>query len=196
MAGQKTKRHRISTTISSKHWEILKKHAKELETQQKVLEVALEKIESESSQEQISPKEYLWMRTGREMGSAISIIHKSLFEELIDTADCERLLKIYAKLKPAEFLVVWYYQRPLKKCTLKEVIEGIIATTKMGNWFESLNCRDNGNYYTLEVNHVLKMKGSKLFNKFFEDLFRAYGVETVSEMSETGFFIKINNNIK
>ncbi len=94
----------------------------------------------------------------------------SLFlRKLIDTADCERILKIYAKLRPAEFLIVWYYKKPLKKCSLNEVIEGIIFTTRMGNWFDTINHKDNGNYYSLEVNHVLKMKGSRLFNAFFKD---------------------------
>jgi hypothetical protein len=98
------------------------------------------------------------------MRSSISIVHRSFFEELIDTADCENMFKIYAKLRPAEYLVVWYYKKPLDKCNLEEVIEGIIFTTEIANWFNALNHKDEGNYYTIEVNHVLKMKGSILFN--------------------------------
>ena len=44
------KTHRISTTISQKHWELLKKHTEKFETQQKVLEHALESLENSSKQ--------------------------------------------------------------------------------------------------------------------------------------------------
>ena len=185
-------KRRINTTISSKHWEILKKHAAKHESQQKTLELALESLEDKSNQNSIlSSHEQLWMNIGRDMKSSISLVHKSIFDELIDTADCEGLLKIYARLRSAEYLIVWYYKKPLKKCSLVEVIEGIIITTRIGNWFDTINHKDNGDHYILEVNHVLKMKGSRLFNAFFEGLFEEYGVKTESEISETGFFIKV-----
>ncbi len=38
-------KHRVNTTISEKHWEILKKHTGKFETQQKVLESALQSFE-------------------------------------------------------------------------------------------------------------------------------------------------------
>jgi hypothetical protein len=44
------KRHLIATTISEKHWELLQKHAKKYETQQKALELALEGLENNSNQ--------------------------------------------------------------------------------------------------------------------------------------------------
>lgn len=185
-------KHRINTTISAKHWEILKRHAAKYESQQKTIELALESLEDKSEQiPGLSSNEQLWMSIGRDMSSSISLVHKSFFDELIETADCERMFKIYAKLRPAEYLVVWYYKKPLKKCSLEEVIEGIILTTRMGNWFNTMNHKDNFNHYTIEINHELKMKGSILFTKFFEDLFEAYGVKTESEISETGFFIKV-----
>ncbi len=46
-------KHRINTTISAKHWEILKKHAAKNESQQKTLELALESLEDKSKQNSI-----------------------------------------------------------------------------------------------------------------------------------------------
>jgi hypothetical protein len=57
------KTHRISTTISQKNWELLKKHTKKFETQQKVLELALEGLENSSKQNvTLTEEEKLWMR--------------------------------------------------------------------------------------------------------------------------------------
>jgi len=44
------KNHRISTTISQKHWELLKKQSEKFETQQKTIEFALESLENSSKQ--------------------------------------------------------------------------------------------------------------------------------------------------
>lgn len=56
--------HRISTTISQKHWELLKKYAEKFETQQKALEHALESLENSSKQNPaLTEEENLWMRS-------------------------------------------------------------------------------------------------------------------------------------
>jgi hypothetical protein len=57
------KNHRISTTISQKHWELLKKHAEKFETQQKAIETALESLERISKQiPALTSEEKYWMR--------------------------------------------------------------------------------------------------------------------------------------
>lgn len=44
-------KRRVSTTISIKHWELLKKYTEKYETQQKVLELALESLEKEKEKQ-------------------------------------------------------------------------------------------------------------------------------------------------
>jgi hypothetical protein len=54
--------HRISTTISQRHWALLQKHAEKYETQQKALELALESLENSAKQSPVlSQEEKLWM---------------------------------------------------------------------------------------------------------------------------------------
>ena len=134
------------------------------------------------------------MRTGKDL-KPISLIHRDYLEELFHTADVEQLEKITAALKPAEHMVVWYYQKSLKNCTLQEVIDGIILTIKVGNLCDTANYSDEGNSYILKVTHSLTIKGSRMFKIYFEDALTAYGAEVESEITSTGIFMKIFKNI-
>ncbi len=186
------KKRRIATTISAKHWSILEKHKIEYETYQKTIEYALENLENNSENgNDASPVEQLWMRIGNEMMPSFCLLNKSLYRELINTADYEKIKMLVTRMKPAEYLVVWYNKKPLNKCSLKEVIDSIIFTTKVGNQLNTINCTDCGRYYTLSINHDLNMKGSKLFKIYFEDLFISYGVKSEIELGEISIFIKV-----
>lgn len=188
------KKRRVHTTISTKHWELLNRHTEKFETQQKVIEHALEALENDPEQgEKLSPEMHLWMRIGRDM-APISLLHRNCLEALFVTADIEKIEKITTVLKPGEYLIVWYYQKPLKNCSLIEVIDGIIFTMKRGNLFDTINYTEDGNCYSMNITHSLTIKGSRWFRIMFEDLFKAYGVKTESELSETGVFIKIFKN--
>lgn len=183
---------RLCTTISIKHWELLKKHKEKYGTQQKVLELALENLEKNEKQSpMLSLEDQLWIRMCKEL-KMICYLHKDLFFELVKTADFERFAEKIIKLKLSEYQVVWYYQKPLKECSLKEVIDGIVITTKMGNWLDTINYTDDDHYYSLKVTHSGgSMNYSKGFKIFFESLFRAYGVKTQSEISENSLFMKV-----
>jgi len=187
-------KHRINTTISAKHWEILKKHTENFETQQKVLEAALENLEKRSKQEHIlSPEDQYWISAGGEMKSAC-LVHRDIFEVLIDTANLERIIEVINNQKPTEHLIARYYQKPLKKCSLKEVIDGLIFFIKVGNIPDVINCTDEGNYYILKVVHSLNIKFSKMLETFINSLFEAYGIKIENEISEKVLFIKIYKN--
>ncbi len=185
-------KHRVCTTISAKHWELLRKHTEKYETQQKALEFALESLENEKQNVVLSQEEELWMRIGRELKSNICVLHKNIFEELIESVDFDKNKEILTGFKPAEYILVWYLQKPLKKCSLKEVIEGIVFTTRnLSGLFDTINYKDEISHYNLKITHTVSMKFSRLFNLFFEDLFKAYGVKTESEISENSIFMKI-----
>ena len=189
------KKHRVCTTISAKHWDILKKHTEKYETQQKALEFALESLENAKQNVVLSQEEELWMRIGRELKSNICVLHKNIFEELIESAGFDKNKEILTRFRPAEYIVVWYLQKPLKKCSLKEVIEGIVFTTRnLDGLLDTINYTDEISHYNLKITHTVSMKVSKLINLFFEDLFKAYGVKTESDISESSVFMKIYKN--
>jgi len=184
--------HRLSTTISPDHWELLKKYLKKHKTQQKVLEVALDNLDKNSHQEQmLSPDDKLWLRLGKDMGRFLFFHHKNYLPIFFGSADIVELEKMTSMMKPAEHMIEWLYEKPLKKCSLKEVIEGIIIISRIANIFETMNYSDNGSYYVLNITHNLKFKGSQLYILFYEDLFTSYGARVESEISETGLYIKI-----
>lgn len=103
MVGKMSK-HRVCTTISAKHWELLKKYTAKFETQQKALEAALENLESSSKQNPaISQEDRFWLQM-RELKVLIHI-HKDVFLEMVKTADYEKVNKILATYGLAEYMI-------------------------------------------------------------------------------------------
>ncbi len=190
------KKNRVSTTISEKHWALLKKHAEKYSSQQKVLELALECLENNSKQPgPLSPEEELWTRIGCEVKSAC-IIQKDALKELLRTTDTGRLKEIVASDRPAEYVIEYYYQKPLKECTLKEVVEGIVINGKMAHWFDTINYTDDGDRYTIKITHDMGINNSIVHKILNESVFNTYGVRTESEISERSLFIKVFKNGK
>ncbi len=187
-------KHRINTTISSKHWEILKKYTAKYETQQKALEVAIDSLENSPKQgSELSRDQKTWMHIlGLQTMCHIQI---DLMLELFRTADYERFSKLLTTLKLAEYGVVYYYQKPLKECSLKEIMHGIVVVTRWLNLLISIDCEDNGDYYTLIAVHRMKnVEYSKTFILFFDSLFESYGAKTEKRFSERSFFINVYKN--
>ncbi len=169
-----------------------KKYTEKYETQQKVLELALESLEKEKQSPVLSSEEQVWLRM-REL-NVVCLLHKDLFRELSRTADVERFDKLLTKLRWAEYGVVLYNQKPLKECTLKEVMDGLVIIIKAEKVLDEIKYTDDGNYYTLRVNHSVFCCGigySNSFKLFFEGLFEAYGAKTETKISENNLFMKI-----
>ncbi len=194
MVGKMSKR-RVCTTISAKHWELLKKYTAKFETQQKALEFALESLENGLKQNpDISQEDRLWLQM-RELKVLIHI-HKDVFLEMVKTADYEKVDKILATYGLAEYMIVFHYQKSIKECSLKEVMDGVIITARAGNWLDTINYIDNSDHYTLIATHsVGNIKYSNSFRIFYETLFEAYGVKTQSKISDNSLFIKIYKNL-
>ncbi len=194
MVGKMLKR-RVCTTISVKHWELLKKHTVKYETQQKALEAAIDILENGQKQGyELSHDQKAWMHIlGLQTMCHIQI---DLMLELFRTADYERLSKLLTTLKLAEYGVVYYYQKPLKECSLKEVMHGIVIVTRWLNLLISIEYVDNGDYYTLVATHRVKnIEYSKTFTLFFDILFESYGAKTEKHFSEQSFFINVYKNL-
>ncbi len=76
-------------------------------------------------------------------------------------------------------------------------MDGLIITTKAGKWLDEIKYTDDGNYYTLRVNHSVVCCGiafSNSFKLYFEDLFKAYGAKTETKISENNLFMKVYKN--
>ncbi len=193
MIQNKHKNH-LHTTLSNKHFEVLKKYAEKFGTQQKALEFALESLENDeirnSTQQKDGP---IWVLTGKGTESAC-ILHRDAFRTLLEGADVKRIIKIVKTQKMAEHMISWYYQKPLKKCSLEEVMEGIIFFLKAAKIFDTINYIDDGNYYILKMIHGLDIRTSKMFNTFIESIFEAYEIKTESEISEKSLFMKVYKN--
>ncbi|WP_292374079.1 hypothetical protein [Methanosarcina sp. UBA411] len=187
------KTHRISTTISQKHWELLKKHTEEFGTQQKVLELALESLENSSKQSpELSREERIWL-TQKSMKTICPILKDNL-KVLLETANIEMFNEYLNKYKPLEYTMEYYFQKPLKEISLKELLDGVVITGGMSNWFDTIDYTDDGNHYTMLITHSLGLNNSKINKMGIESMFETYGVRVESTISEKTIFMKIFKN--
>ncbi len=188
------KKHRVSTTISAKHWELLRKYTGKLETQQKALEAALECMDNNSKQiRTLSPEDELLLHGIRDLKITIPV-HKDLFRLLMKYTDIERIEDEVKILNPGKYYTTWYFQKPLKKCYLEEILDSMIFFFKSGNVADSVNYINEGDHYSLRIIHSLEMNYSKLFNTMIESLFDEYGARTESEIADNSIFINIYKN--
>lgn len=187
-------KRRISTTISAKHWLLLEKYTEKFETQQKALEYALENLENGGHNKVLSLEDMV--RWKYMEFKPICHLHKDIFLELLRTANYDQLGKLFIEMRVAEYQLLLCYQKPLKDMSLKEVVDGLVVTSRAGNWLESLECKDDGKCYTLIATHNAKdLKYSNLFKLFFSSLFESYGVKTESTMTEHSLFMKIFKDV-
>lgn len=186
-------KHRISTTISQKHWELLKKHVEKYQTQQKVLEFALESMENSSKQSPASAWENkLWMYY--KSTKSVCFVQKDVLKTLMEATDVELVKEFVARNKPIEYAIELYFQKPIKEISLKEVIDGLVIVWREGNWLDSVDYTDDGGYYTLMITHSLGFNNSILTNISIENVFKTYGVKAESAISEKTIFMKIFKN--
>jgi len=135
------KKYQIHTTLSSKHLEILKNNAQKYGSQQKVIELALERFESNAKQPpSLSPEEELWMRFSR--NNMACFIQKDGLKFLLETADLDVFPDIVNKMKPIEYQIESYYHRPLKDLSLEEVVDGMVINARMSHWFDEVDYKD------------------------------------------------------
>ncbi|MCZ7395560.1 MAG: hypothetical protein ABOK23_06505 [Candidatus Methanoperedens sp.] len=180
------RKHRLSTTISGKHWELLKKHANMFETQQKALERAIELLENRQGTA-LSPEAKFWVHIGTEVG--ICAVSRDTLRALLENSDIERVFQ----MTRGEVIYGLEDQcnKPLKKINLKEILEAIVFAGMASNWFDLVGYRDKGEYYCLKFAHSLSLNGSKLNKAWIEELFKAYGARTESHVSEHSVFVKV-----
>ena len=184
-------KNRISTTISSEHWTKLLKLAEKRGSQQKALEFALDSLEDgHGPAPKLSPEEEIWVRIGKEL-NLVCLVQKECLKVLLENVDMEHFEAHVKDQKPLEYVLEFFYQRPLKDCNLKEIIDGIIVNARTGHWFETINYKDNGDHYLLNGTHDMGYYCSKINSLFVESLLKTYGAKFESTISERTMFVKI-----
>lgn len=184
-------RNRISTTISSKHWAMLLRLAEKHGTQQKALEFALDSLDKNSVPvPKLSLEEEIWMRIGKEL-NLVCLVQKECLNVILENVNMEHIEAYVKDQKPFEYVLEFFYQKPLKECSLKEIVDGIIINARTCHWFETVNYTDNGDYYLLNGTHDMGYYCSKINSLFVESLLETYGASFESTISERTMFVKI-----
>lgn len=185
-----TRRHRVATTISEKHWELLKKHAEKFETQQKALEIALECLENSSKQfPELTSEQKFWLAC--ESISSVCCVQKGALKIMMQTVDLERFKEYVTKNRPIECVIEFFLQKSLKECSLKEVVDGLALLFRTSHLFETINYKDNGDHYMIVLTHSIGLNNSKLNLITFESVFETYGTYVESVISENTIFMKV-----
>jgi hypothetical protein len=186
------KKHRINTTISQEHYKLLKKHVEKHGTQQKVLEIAIDGLENNSKQySSLSIEEEIWMRVGREIKDLLMIFNKNTAKMLLETADMERFREYINDQKPLEFTCEWYYNKPLKECSLQELIDGIILGMNVLGPNDTINHTEDDDCHMIIITNNLGINLAKLMVMEFESLLKSYGVKAETHFSKRAVFLKI-----
>lgn len=187
------KKYHISTTISLNHWAMLTRLTKKFGTQQKVLEFALENLENNQKLNRVlTSEEKIWLMLSTI--KSVCIIQKDGLKSLIETANIERFTEYTACQRPLEYVIEYYYQKTLKECSLKDIIEGLVINGKISHSFDTYDYTDDGDHYTLKMTHSFGLNGSKMFKIMTESVFNTYGVKNESKISERSVFIKVFKN--
>lgn len=187
-------KYRLCTTISIKHWEILKKYVQTYETQQKVLEHALESLDNNLKQGATRPYGLASQRAMTERSAGP--VQKYSLMMLMDTIDLDKIGEYISRVKPTVYALEYYYHKPLNECSLKEVMDGLVVTSRAIGWFDKVDYEDKGDYYSLILTHSLGLNGSKVARMANDIIFDAYGVGVETVVSEKGIVQTVHKQIR
>ncbi|WP_128860001.1 hypothetical protein [Methanocella paludicola] len=169
---------------------MLKKHMSKYETQQKVIEAALENLDNDSKQiTGLSEEDELWLQIKNI--KSVCAIQRESFKILLETLNIDRYRDHVAEKKPLEFIVEVYYQKPLRECSLVEILDALVVLFKVSNLVDTVQYSDDGDHYTLKMTHDFGFNHSRLLKVLNEGFFRSYGAYADYIVSDRSLFIKI-----
>lgn len=152
--------------------------------------MALECLENSSKQRlALTEEEEFWMHMASV--KATCLVQKDFLKMLMETVDIQRHKEYVTRYKPIEYVIEYYIQKPLKECSLNEVINGLVTGARMSHWFDTVDYIDNDGHYTLIITHSLGINNSKIVKICNDSVFKKYGVKTESSISEKTIFMKI-----
>ena len=187
------KKCRVNTTISEKHHELLKKHAKTYGTQQSVIEHALENMENDKNPE-LTVEEELWARYYN-LRAVTAVLPRGLVKTLFKTGSVEQTREYFESANNKfEGIVEFTYNKPPNECTLLEIIEAIVLIIKLQGSSDTINHTDEEDHYKINLTHSLGIFMSKVHTIVCEGLFKSYGAKVESHYSERTVYFKVYKN--
>jgi hypothetical protein len=162
-------------------------------TQQKVLERALESLEYLTRTEvDVSDESSLHMINGAADKSTY-VLHRDAVRVLFETVDIPRLEQVIIRRKGPEF-IEFYFHKPLKKCSVKELVEGIVMTVRMTNLFDSVTYTEEADHYLVKISNSLGINNSIIGRMEIENICKSYGARCESFVSDMLCMTKIYKN--
>ncbi len=183
-------KYRLSVNISLRHYNLIKKHMKKYETQQKVIEAALENLNARSDDITVLSEEDKFRLKMRKTG-AVCIISRDSYRVLLESLNTDDFKDYIAERKPLEFIMEVYYEKPLGDCSLTEVLDLLVRFHKIMNAVDYVAYTDDGDHYTIKIIHDMGINRSRMLKIFYESLFKTYGTYVNYTISERSLFIKI-----
>ena len=143
------------------------------------------------NRQQLSKEEKLWIRVGKEIKDILTIFQRDLAKMLLETADMEQYREYIKNVNPAMFAVEWYYNKPLKECTLQEVINALILNIKTQSSADTINCTENDHFYMIHLTHNFGIKASEMLAMMNYMALESYGAKFESNFSERSIMFKV-----
>lgn len=172
-----------------RHEGILKKLVERHETQQKVIELALESLNNPGKGRRLTPDEEVWLHIYHSKSSCV--IQKDRLRILLETADIDRLVEYTAHQMPLQYVTEFHCQKPLTECSLKEILEAQEINLRVCKQFDTVSYSDDGDHFTLKISHDMGLINSQMLQLFLESLFNSCGVRNEYQISERSIFVKV-----
>lgn len=173
-----------------RHYGLLKKHLPKYETQQKVIEAALENLDHSAKQKNcLSEDDEFWLEIGK-IKASCALPRESL-KILLESFNVDRYREHVAEKKPLEFIIEIYYQKPLSECSLVEILDALVKVYRVTKLVDTVEYADDGDHYTLKLIHDFGFNHSRMLRLQHEVLFKTYGIYASYIVSDRSLFIKI-----
>ena len=95
----------------------------------------------------------------------------------------EKFQDYIKKETPTEFALEWFYHKPLKECSLQELIDALLLKIKVQGGFDTLNCSEDDKCYSIDMTHNMGINCSLMNVIMYESLFKSYGARFESDYS-------------
>jgi hypothetical protein len=182
---------------------LLNKYAGKFETQQKALEVALESLDKMENMEKGSKQNTTLTREEEweerhwsciKSSKVACFVQKDGLKILLENTKVELILEYMTKYQPMVYNIEYFFEKPLQECSLKMVVDGLVSISRLSNWFDTVDLRDNDDNYMLIFTHSLGLNNSKINKVMFDSVFKTYGVKYESTISEKTIFMTVFKN--
>jgi hypothetical protein len=104
----------------------------------------------------------------------------------------ERFKEYVYNQKPAEFAIEYYYKKPLKACSFQEIMDATILKWRIVGGLDMIDCKDNGEFCTINIIHSMGLNFSKILVMEQESLHKSCGIKIESDFSDRSVFFKIH----